>query len=89
MDAKELGFVVAEVRVVEELVFKDREPIKKGTIVTISSLNHPTDVKLWNGGTWQVDPSYFDIKNPVRIIRGLKNKTFFCVKKKQTNEEIL
>ena len=75
MDSKTLGFIVAEVKVKKTIKFakKDNQsPIKIGTIVTISELNHPTDVKLWGAGTgyiWQVSSNYFDIKNPVQIIK--------------------
>jgi hypothetical protein len=74
MTQEDLGFLVAEVKVKKTIKFakeEGREPIKRGSIATVSALDHPTDVKLWPGGTYQISPEYFDLKKPVRIIRGL------------------
>lgn len=75
MDSKTLGFVVAEVKVKKTIKFAkedNKASIKKGTTVTISSFDHPTDVKMWGPRfTWQISPEYFDIKNPIRIIKKI------------------
>ena len=76
MDSKTLGFIVAEVKVKKTIKFAkedNQSTIKIGRTVTISSLDHPTDVKLWGPSyQWQISPEYFDIKNPTRIITPLK-----------------
>jgi len=72
MSNNKLPYLVADVKTRKRIRFKEKdiEDIKKGSTVTISELDHPKDVKLWSGrGIFQISPKYFDINNPVRIIR--------------------
>ncbi len=75
MDSKTLGFIVAEVKVKKTIKFAQEDnqsSIKIGTVVTVSSLDHPGDIKMWGPSyQWQISPEYFDIKNPIRIIVGI------------------
>ena len=75
MTTEELGFMVAEVKVIKEVEL-DNRILPVGSIATVSILDHPTDVKLWANGQYQASPDYFDLKNPVKIIRTATS-TFF------------
>lgn len=73
MEVSELGYMVAEVLVLKDIVFRDEDghrPIQAGEKVTISALRNSPDVKLWAGKLFSMDPSYVDWQNPVKIIGG-------------------
>lgn len=83
MTAEELGFAVAEVEVIKDIFLDENTIISKGNIVTISSLNHPTDVKMWRNGQYQMSPEYFNIKKPINIVKKLKAKVSDLIDNKE------